>query len=85
MLFETIRAIQNVLEYRKNEDGSWRAEFHGAIEVAADGATLEECRRRMYDALDSELAVWVVEKHKLQQGSSPTVAETETPRGEPGQ
>ena len=59
MLFKTFIAIRDMVDYTRNDDGSWRGEFHGAFDVAAEGPTLEECRIRVQDAVDAWLVAWV--------------------------
>ena len=62
MLFKTFAAFQELVDYRKNKNGSWKAVFHGALDVEAEGPTLETCRSRAYDALDEKLAAWLARK-----------------------
>lgn len=85
MLFQTYDAIQDAIEYHKNDDGTWRAEFHGVIDVSAQGPTLERCRWKMRDAVDSALAVWVTRRQNPHQPGGPEIAETETPASTRGQ
>ena len=59
VLFKTIEAFQDLLDYRKSENGTWTAEFHGAVDVEAEGPTLETCRSRACWALDEKLAAWI--------------------------
>ena len=41
-LFKTIVAFRDLVNYRQADDGMWKAEFHGALDIAAEGPTLEE-------------------------------------------
>jgi hypothetical protein len=59
MLFKTILALQDLVDYHKCENGSWKAEFRGPFEIEAEGPSLERCRHRAYDALDEKLATWL--------------------------
>jgi predicted RNase H-like HicB family nuclease len=59
VLFKTIDACRKLLDYHKRDDGSWLAEFHGALDVAAEGPTLEQCRSRALDVFDEKLAAWI--------------------------
>ena len=59
MLFQTIVAFQELVDYRKTENGSWKAESHGAVDIEAEGPTLESCRSRARDILDEKLAAWI--------------------------
>jgi hypothetical protein len=59
MLWNTYRTFRDLVEYTKNDDGSWKAEFHGAIDVAANAATLDRCQTEIQDALDQKLAEWI--------------------------
>ena len=52
-------AFQKLLDYHKRDNGSWKAECHGPIEVEADGPSLEKCRSRATEALDEKLAAWL--------------------------
>jgi hypothetical protein len=61
MLFKTYEAFQNRLEYTHRADGSWKAEFHGAVNVAVEEPTLERCRYKALEALDQKLAELIVE------------------------
>jgi hypothetical protein len=60
MLFKTYEAFQNRLEYTHRADGSWKAEFHGAVNVAVEEPTLERCRYKALEALDQKLAELIV-------------------------
>ena len=60
MLTKTTVAFQDLVDYRKGDDGSWKAEFHGALDIATEGSTLEQCRRRALDELDMKLSAWIV-------------------------
>ena len=60
LLFKTIVAFRDLLNYHKADDGMWKAEFHGALDVAAEGPTLEECRSRAVDQFDEKLSVWII-------------------------
>ena len=57
MLFKTYEAFQNRLEYTHRADGSWKAEFHGAVNVAVEEPTLERCRYKALEALDQRDAL----------------------------
>jgi hypothetical protein len=46
MLTKTFIAFQERLDYTKNDDGSWRAEFRGPVEVLVEEPSLERCRWR---------------------------------------
>ncbi len=59
VFFHTTRAVSDRTDYRKEPDGTWKAEFDGAIHVVATGSSLEDCRFRMFDALDARLAQFV--------------------------
>ncbi len=59
MFFHTTRVVSDRAEYRKEADGTWKAELDGAIDVVATGSTLEDCRFPMFDALDARLAQFV--------------------------
>ncbi len=59
MLYKTFLAIRDRVDYSRGEDGSWRGEFHGPFDVAAEASTLEECRVRVQDAVDAWLVGWV--------------------------
>jgi hypothetical protein len=59
VLVKTILAFQELVNYSRNEDGSWRAEFHGPIDIVASGPTLEACRRHVQDSLDAALEAWI--------------------------
>jgi hypothetical protein len=59
VLFKTIIAFQELVDYRKSQNGSWKAEFHGALDVEAEGPTLESCRSRAREILDEKLAAWI--------------------------
>jgi hypothetical protein len=60
MLFRTFEIFQNRVEYTRNADGSWKAEFHGAMDVAVEEPTLERVRCKVAEALDQKLAEWIV-------------------------
>jgi len=62
MMVKTMQLLEDLFDPNKQEDGSWRAEFHGPIDVHAEGRTLAECRRRMDDAFDQQIALWLVGK-----------------------
>lgn len=59
MLSDTCRAFYERLEYTKSSDGSWTAEFNGAIHVLTTASSLERCRSRALDELDKQLAAWI--------------------------
>jgi hypothetical protein len=59
LLFKTIRAFQQRVEYTTGSDGSWSAEFRGALLVQTNASSLEQCRARALDALDEQLAAWI--------------------------
>jgi hypothetical protein len=60
LLFKTIVAFRDLVNDRE-ADGVWKAEFHGSLDVAAEGRTLEQCRSRALDELDEKLSAWIVE------------------------
>jgi hypothetical protein len=60
LLFKTIVTFQDLLNYRKADDGMWKAEFHGALDIATEGPTLEQCRSRAIHALDEKLSAWII-------------------------
>ena len=60
MLWKTFDTFQNLVEYTRTDDGSWKAEFHGAVDVVVEAPSLERCRRDVQDALDKKLAEWIV-------------------------
>ena len=60
MLFKTFDTFQNLVEYTHGADGSWKAEFHGALDVVVEAPSPERCRRDVQDALDKKLAEWIV-------------------------
>ena len=37
MLSKTTVAFQDLVNYRKADDGMWKAEFHGALDIATEG------------------------------------------------
>lgn len=59
MLWQTFKTFRDLVEYTRNDDGSWKAEFHGAIDVAAEAATLVRCQNQIQEALDQRLAEWI--------------------------
>jgi hypothetical protein len=59
MLFKTHTAFQEQLEYTKAADGSWTAEFSGAIHVRVGDPSLERCRGLAVDDLDTTLSAWL--------------------------
>ena len=60
MLARTVQAFEKRLDYNKNKDGSWRVEFHGAVDVVVEAATLDECRDEADQVFDQKLAELVV-------------------------
>jgi hypothetical protein len=71
MLFETYNTVHRLMEYTPTPDRRWRARFVGAIEVTAEGASLEECRNRFNESLDRALAAWIANPTA---GAAPDVA-----------
>ncbi len=59
MLFKTIKAFQERVDYTKSKNGAWRAEFRGPVEVLVEESTLERCRSRATDQLDEKLEAWL--------------------------
>lgn len=59
MFFETVKAIDRIVDYNKLPDGSWRADVKGAVDVHVHGQTLDECRHRMYSAVDERILAWL--------------------------
>jgi hypothetical protein len=59
MLWQTFKTFRDLVEYTRNDDGSWKAEFHGAIDVAAEAATLNLCQSEIQEALNQKLAEWI--------------------------
>ena len=64
MLARTAQAFERRLDYNKNKDGSWRAEFHGAVDVVVEAPTLDECRWEADQVFDQKLAELVVARGK---------------------
>jgi hypothetical protein len=62
MLYDTYCAFRDRVEYVKKDGGAWKAEFHGPIDLVAEGPTLELCRRAILDALDAALAAWISQR-----------------------
>ena len=81
MLFKTITAFQDRVDYSKNEHGSWKAEFHGPVDVLVEGSTLEHCRRQAYDEFDAKLAAWVPDPTDTGRRRHRVVKEPRTLRG----
>lgn len=59
MFFETVKAIDRLVDYNKLPDGSWRADVKGVVDVHVQGRTLSECQRQMYQAVDEIILRWV--------------------------
>ena len=59
MPFRTIHAFQERINYTKIKNSSWRAEFHGPVDVLVEETTLERCRSRAPEQLDDKLAAWL--------------------------
>jgi hypothetical protein len=59
MLFKTYHAFHDHVEYSRNADGSWKAEFHGPIDIVVVGRTLERCRFVLSEALDEKLEEFI--------------------------
>jgi hypothetical protein len=59
MLWKTFETFRDLVDYSRNGDGTWHAEFHGAIDVAVQAASLYECQREIQEALDQKLAEWI--------------------------
>jgi hypothetical protein len=70
VLVKTILAFQDLVNYSRNDDGSWRAEFHGPIDIVANGSTLERSRSGAQDALDAELEAWITGRKELRRSDS---------------
>ena len=60
MLARTVQAFEKRLDYNKNKDGSWRVEFHGAVDVVVEAATLDECQYQAGQVFDQKVAELVV-------------------------
>jgi hypothetical protein len=60
MLMKTFEIFRDRVEYSRTGDGSWKAEFHGAVDVVVEASSLERCRRDALDVLDEQLAEWIV-------------------------
>jgi hypothetical protein len=62
---QNVLAFQDLVQYTKNDDGSWKAEFHGSIDITVDGPTLERCRHGVLDALDAALEAWITGRQQF--------------------
>lgn len=60
MLMKTFDVFRNLVEYSRTDAGSWKGEFHGAIDVVVEAPSLERCRWDVQEALDEKLAAWIV-------------------------
>ena len=58
-MYKTFSRVRDLMDYRKQKDGSWTAEFRGAIDIKAKGLTLEECRSQAFDMIDEKVAALV--------------------------
>lgn len=56
MFYKTYEVLQARLDYTKNLDGSWIAEFDGPFAIRVTESSLERCRCRVIEALDERLA-----------------------------
>jgi hypothetical protein len=56
MFYKTYEVLQARLDYTKNVDGSWIAEFDGPFAIRVTESSLERCRNRVIEALDERLA-----------------------------
>jgi predicted RNase H-like HicB family nuclease len=72
VLSKTIMTFRSLTDYHKSENGAWTAEFHGALDVKTEGATLEQCRDRALDALDEKLAAWITATAENSESGSAT-------------
>lgn len=59
MFWKTYDVLKDRLDYTKNEDGSWTAEFNGGVRVSVVDSSLERCRWRALEAVDEHLAAIV--------------------------
>ena len=64
MFWKTYDIFHGRLEYTLKPDGSWKAEFHGAIDVVVEAQSLERCRSKAQDALDEQLAELIIKSAK---------------------
>jgi hypothetical protein len=51
--------FQELVNYVRADNGAWRAEFHGIIDVVVAGNTLERCRRLALEAFDQGLSAYL--------------------------
>jgi predicted RNase H-like HicB family nuclease len=54
-------ALLNRVNYIKQDDGTWKAEYHGLFDAVAAAETLERCRRLVQDALDEGMEAMILE------------------------
>jgi len=59
MFYETVKAIDRLVDYNKLEDGSWRADVKGVVDVHVEGRTLDDCQHEMYRAVDERILRWI--------------------------
>ncbi len=69
MMMKTVGAFRDRTIYTRSEDGSWKAEFHGAVNVIVEGPSLERCRFAALDALDERICEWILADTDAARGS----------------
>lgn len=69
MLMKTVEAFRDRTTYTRTDKGTWTAEFHGAVDIRIDGASLERCRSLMLDILDAHVHDWLVAAQDSQRSS----------------
>ena len=76
MLGKSTIALDRVTDYAKQPDGSWHADLN-VPRLHVEGESPNDCRYRMLDAFDAELARWITISQKLQRPRLFGSAETE--------
>ena len=69
MLMKTAEAFRNRTVYTRLEKGRCKAEFHGAVHVEVEAASLERCRFDALDALDAQLCAWMLQNPDTPDGA----------------
>lgn len=60
MLWNAWSRIRDRIEYEKQTDGTWRAEFRGRIYLRADGVSLDDCQSRIRAVIEEQVAQMLV-------------------------
>lgn len=67
MLGRSVIALDRVIDYNKQPDGSWHADLYRPIRLHVEGLSTMECRTELHVKFDEAVAEWLERIHKQRQ------------------